>query len=106
TRPADAADPQEPLGPGEAVDEPARGDPSDPGADERDALPADEQPVIAVPQRPRRAAHSAGPAPGSGMAEIRHARCWHACKRLPKPGFRCIQLAFCENPYSDNSRTR
>ena len=36
---------------GEPVDQPAGGDARDPGADERNALAAEEQPVVAVPER-------------------------------------------------------
>ena len=51
--PAEADDAEQQLRAGEPVDQPARGDARDPRADQRDALSAEEQAVVAVPQRAR-----------------------------------------------------
>ena len=45
---AEADDAEQQLGAGQAVDEPARGDAGDPRADERDALAAEEEAVVAM----------------------------------------------------------
>jgi hypothetical protein len=47
-------DPEQHRRPRKPVDQPARRDPAHPGPDERDALPGEEQSVIARSQRPQR----------------------------------------------------
>ena len=48
--PAEADDAEQQLRAGQAVDQPARRDARDPRPDQRHALPAEEEPVVAVPQ--------------------------------------------------------
>jgi len=45
---AEADDAEQEIRPGEAVDQPAGGDPGDPGTDQRDGLPAEEEAIVAV----------------------------------------------------------
>src|SRR5262249_14305042 len=48
---AEPDDAEEEFRSGEAIDQPARGDAGDPGADERDALAAEEETVVAMSKR-------------------------------------------------------
>ena len=57
--PREADDAEQPCGPGEAIDEPTGGDARHPGADERDALPTEEQPEVGRAQRPPRTRNAA-----------------------------------------------
>ncbi len=54
--------------PRQPVDEPARRRRRDPGADERQDLPGEEQPIVAIPQRPQHERDGArGPAAAPGI---------------------------------------
>jgi hypothetical protein len=53
----ETGDAEEQLGVGEAVDQPARGDPRHPRSDERHGLADEEQPIVAVLQCAREAGH-------------------------------------------------
>ncbi len=55
-----AHDAQQERGTGQPVDQPAGGDARHPGADQRDGLSAEEQPVVAIGERPHRELPCAG----------------------------------------------
>src|SRR3954454_4917035 len=55
--PAESDDAEEELGAGEPVDQPAGGDARNPGAHEREALPAEEQAVVAMAERAGQITH-------------------------------------------------
>ena len=59
--PAEPDDAEEQFRAGQAIDQPARGDARDPGPDEREALAAEEEAVIAVPKRSREPAGAEHP---------------------------------------------
>ena len=71
---------------GQPVDEPARRDAGDPGADEREALPGEEQPVVPVPERAEdggSAVHTVECHLAAGLARPRC--CPHLHRVLPSP---------------------
>ena len=90
----EADDAEQPRGAGEAIDEPTGGDARHPGADERDALAAEEEAEVGRAERPPRVRDAAGVVAGCGWVRWRRATCPAARPRaavLPVQAARAAQ---------------